>query len=119
MLKQFSSKGSRAFFTRERCFITEILNDPDVPNISIARCCVVPGVTTELHRLSKTREIYVIETGEGEMDDGTSEPFSVRAGDCVTLPTAHPQRICNTGSVDLIFQVICTPRFVPECYEAL
>jgi hypothetical protein len=29
------------------------------------------------------------------------------------------QRIANLGDADLLFLAICTPRFVPACYESL
>ena len=36
----------------ERCFIRELLNDPDVSDVSLARTRVEPGMTTELHQLA-------------------------------------------------------------------
>ena len=119
MLKRIKSQGGDAFFTRERCFITEILNHGDSPELSVARCRVEPGVTTELHRLRGTREVYVIEAGAGVMDDGTCEPIPLNIGDALLIPAGHQQRLCNTGPVDLSFQVVCTPRFMPNCYEPL
>jgi hypothetical protein len=29
------------------------------------------------------------------------------------------QRIANTGTDDLVFYCICSPRFTQECYESL
>ncbi|NOX41093.1 MAG: cupin domain-containing protein [Alphaproteobacteria bacterium] len=117
-LTRITANKSVEFYTRERCFITEILNHPDSPDLSLARCRVLAGVTTELHRLKATREVYVIEQGQGLMDDGHSEQLAVKAGDSVTIPAGHGQRIENTGTEDLVFMVICTPRFEPECYQA-
>lgn len=116
MLSKIPRNDSPEFFTRERCFIKEILNDPASGALSIARCRVAPGVTTELHSLLKTAETYLIEAGTGRMDDAQSPAFTVCAGDSVTIPPNHPQRIQNTGKDDLIFLVICTPRFEPACY---
>lgn len=110
-----ASQGAE-FFTRERCFITEILNHADSPDLSLARCRVLPGVTTELHQLNATHEVYVIEQGQGLMDDGSAAPLAMSAGDSATIAPGHPQRIRNTGTGDLVFMVICTPRFVPACY---
>jgi mannose-6-phosphate isomerase-like protein (cupin superfamily) len=44
---------------------------------------------------------------------------AVRPGDVVVIPAGESQSIANTGAVDLVFYCICTPRFTPECYEAL
>ena len=37
----------------------------------------------------------------------------------VVILAGVSQSIANTGSGDLIFYCICTPRFTPECYEAI
>jgi len=116
-LKQVKGGQEREFFTRERCFITEILNHADSPHMSLARCRVKAGVTTELHRLIGTTEVYIIKDGTGEMNDGSDIWFRVGAGDSVVIPAGKWQRIRNTGADDLIFEVICTPRFQPPCYE--
>ena len=116
MLKLIPSNRSDEFYTSERCHITEVLNDPASPGLSIARCRVEPGITTQLHSLKGTAETYLIETGEGTMDDGTGPAFNVRPGDSISIGPDHPQRIKNTGPDDLVFLVICTPRFVPSCY---
>jgi mannose-6-phosphate isomerase-like protein (cupin superfamily) len=113
------NKNAVEFDTRERCSITEILNDAQSPHLSIARCTVKLGITTELHSLAGMKEVYFIEKGSGMMDDGVCEPFSVKPGDCITISPDHPQRIRNIGKVDLVFKVVCTPRFNPECYTPL
>ena len=48
------TKNLSEFWTPERCFIQEILNDPSHPNSSLAVARVPPGVTTQLHRLNGT-----------------------------------------------------------------
>lgn len=106
------------FFTPERCFITELHNDPKTPDVSVARARVEPGVTTQLHALLGMREIYIIEAGEGEVEVG-GQAAAVVPGDRVVIPAGVSQRITNTGSSDLTFLCICTPRFVPEAYETL
>ena len=112
-------KNAVEFDTRERCSIIEILNDKQSPHLSVARCKVNPGVTTELHSLVGTKEVYLIEKGSGMMDDGTCKPFTVNPGDSIVIPPDYPQRIKNIGDVDLIFKVVCTPRFMPACYTPL
>lgn len=104
--------------TRERCYITELLNDEQVPQVSLARCRVPPGVTTELHSLS-VAEWYVIGSGSGRMTVGDAAPFDVGPGDCVAIPAHAAQRIENTGAEDLVFQCVCVPRFEPGCYSPL
>lgn len=119
MLTKIPRNDSVEFFTRERCHIKEVLNDPNSPGLSIARCRVEPGVTTELHALTDTAETYLIEAGTGVMDDGTAPGFPVGPGDAMSIPPGHPQRIRNTGAEDLIFLVLCTPRFEVPCYTPL
>jgi mannose-6-phosphate isomerase-like protein (cupin superfamily) len=113
-----NGKHRDEFYTGERVYVTELLNDAAAPQASLARCRVVAGVTTELHRLS-VAEWYVIESGSGLMEVGAGEPFAVGPGDVVAIPPGTPQRITNTGETDLVLQCLCLPRFTPECYEAL
>ncbi|MFC5577844.1 cupin domain-containing protein [Lysobacter niabensis] len=105
------------FYTPEQCYIIELPNAPDDPELSIARARVAPGVTTRWHRLAGTTERYVIIEGRGRMDVGNLPAQEVAAGDVVLVPPSCPQRIANTGSVDLIFLAVCTPRFEQNTYE--
>ena len=104
-------------WTRERCFVTELINDDSWPEFSLARCRVEPGVTTELHVLS-VHEVYVIERGRGLMQVGDKDPFQVGPGDSVTIPQHVSQRITNTGADDLVFLCVCAPRFLAENYKS-
>ena len=104
--------------TRERCYIREILNDPHVPQWSLAECRVVPGVTTELHRLT-VDEWYVMVEGHGLVEVDGRAAVAVGPGDAVAIPKGAPQRITNNGNRDLRFQCVCMPRFTASCYEAL
>lgn len=105
-------------WTRERCFITELINNVDTPEVSIARARVEAGVTTERHSLS-VYEWYVIEAGCGRMTVGDGAAEKVTAGDVIAVPKGIAQRICNDGEEDLIFLCICAPRFSQECYTSL
>ncbi|MBW9257331.1 MAG: cupin domain-containing protein [Candidatus Thiodiazotropha sp. (ex. Lucinisca nassula)] len=107
------------FYTEERCHIIELNNSSDDPQCSIARARVEPGVTTCWHRLSETAERYLIISGEGRVEIGETPAELVKPGDLVFIPPMVPQRITNTGSEDLIFYAICTPRFLPENYQQL
>ncbi|MEM7099703.1 MAG: cupin domain-containing protein [Pseudomonadota bacterium] len=106
------------FYTEERCYISEWLNDPLVTDVSLAQCRVEPGVTTQLHSLGVT-ERYVIDQGEGFMELDGNTPFKVAVGDSIIIQPDQSQRIRNTGREDLIFLCICTPRFQPDHYRNL
>jgi mannose-6-phosphate isomerase-like protein (cupin superfamily) len=113
-----TGKAKPEVWTDERCYITELVNDPDWPEFSLARCRVEPGVTTQRHALS-VLEVYVIREGAGVMQLGDQEPFEVVAGDSVTIPKHMEQRIANAGATDLVFDCLCSPRFSQECYTSL
>ena len=108
----------KEYLTPEGCYILESWNVPEDPAVSIARARVEPGVTTQTHRLRGTIERYLIVEGEGKAVIG-GVPQDVRPGDVVTIAAGVSQQITNTGAGDLIFYCVCTPRFVPECYEAI
>lgn len=101
----------------EGLFVTEILNHPDLPEASLARCRLPAGRTTQLHSLS-VDETYIIETGQGLMEK-EGRRFEVGPGDNIFIPRHVPQCIANTGKTDLVFSCLCLPRFAPDCYTAL
>jgi mannose-6-phosphate isomerase-like protein (cupin superfamily) len=103
------------FPTGERCRITELLNDPACPEVSLALARVAPGVATRLHALDGIAERYVILSGRGRVEvGGTSR--DVAAGDRVLIAPGLSQRIANTGTGELEFHCVCTPRFRPGAY---
>ena len=106
------------FWIRERCFVREITNIPDIPAFSLAETRVQPGVTTELHRLD-VNEWYLMKTGHGMVEVGGEAPVDVEPGDIVEIPAGTSQRISNHGKVDLVFLCVCLPRFTPDGYESL
>ena len=108
----------REYATAERCYITEYVNRPSFPGVSVAQARVLPGVTTALHTVT-VEEWYVIRSGAGLMHVGGREPFPVAPGDSVRIPPGCEQKITNTGTADLLFFCICTPRFTPPCYRSL
>ena len=107
------------FYTSEGCYITEISNSADDPELSIARARVEPGVTTRWHRLHDVVERYVIVHGCGRVEIGDLPPTDVSVGDVVLIPPMCRQRITNTGSMDLVFLAVCTPRFRDQAYEEI
>ncbi len=105
------------YFFDEGCHILELSNTPDDPEVSIARARVEPGVTTRLHRLVNTTERYVILQGQGRVEIAGGQPLVVQRGDVIRIPPMATQRISNTGTDDLVFLVICNPRFTSQCYQ--
>ena len=105
------------FHTPEKCYITELSNTPEDPDVSISRARVRPGVTTRWHRLRGTAERYYILSGSGRVEVGGLPLHEVNAGDIVLIPPMCPQRITSTGQEDLVFLAICTPRFSNDAYE--
>jgi mannose-6-phosphate isomerase-like protein (cupin superfamily) len=116
-LKPFDPRTE--FFTDEGCYIVELSNSDDDETCSIARARVAPGVTTKLHYLDGTVERYVILDGEGAVTVGDSATTPVRPYDVVTIPAGTAQQIRNTGTTDLIFLCVCTPRFRPSNYVSI
>lgn len=106
------------FYTDERCYIRELLNSGQSPDVSVAIARVEPGVTTQLHSLSGVTETYILSQGTGVVEVN-HQRFPVTAGDQVVIPANAPQRITNTSDTDLQFYCVCTPRFVPACYVNL
>ena len=114
-IKHFDA--NQEFAIAEGCFIAELSNSSQDPNLSIARARVPPGATTRWHRLIDTTERYVILGGQGRVEIGDQVAAKVVQGDVVLIPPLCRQRISNTGSEDLIFLAICSPRFTPQAYE--
>lgn len=119
MVKEFIKKQDKQkeFYTSEKCFITELSNTPDDPEVSVARARVEPGVTTRWHRLKRTTERYLIFSGQGLIEVGNLPPREVTSGDVVLIAPMCRQRITNTGREALIFLAVCTPRFTQDVYE--
>lgn len=113
-----AGNGQQEFYTDERCYITELLNCEQSPQVSVAQARVEPGVTTQRHRLVGVAESYVLIRGAGVMEVGDNQ-HAVKAGDTVVIPAGEAQRVANNGDVDLVFYCICTPRFEPSCYVNL
>jgi mannose-6-phosphate isomerase-like protein (cupin superfamily) len=113
-----ASGGQQEFYTDERCYITELLNCEQSPQVSVAQARVEPGVTTQRHKLEGVAETYVLTQGAGLMEVG-DEQHAVKTGDTVVIPAGVAQRISNNGDVDLVFYCVCTPRFEPSCYVNL
>jgi len=109
---------SKEYYTNERCFILEMLNNHDNEKpFSIARARVEPGMTTAWHRLNGILEFYYILDGQGIMEIGDEPGFDIQKNDIVKIDANKAQRIKNIGEDDLIFLAICYPPFTDANYE--
>ena len=107
------------YFFAEGCFITELSNSDDDPAVSIARGRLEPGKTTRWHYLLGATERYVVLQGVGLVEVGDLPAQHVSSADVVIIPAGARQRISNTGTIDLVFLAICSPRFTPAAYVDL
>ncbi len=105
------------FYFQERCHIAELLNTADSLGVSIARARVEPGVSTVLHLVRSTGEVFYILSGQGEAEISGEVIGTMHPGDLLRIPADTHQRITNTGWEDLVFLAICSPRFEGERYE--
>lgn len=111
-----SNSATPEHLIAEGCFISELSNSADDPDISIARARLEPGKTTRWHYLQGTGERYVVLEGSGLVEIDDLKPNHVSVGDVVLIPPEAHQRITNTGSTDLVFLAICSPRFTEAVY---
>jgi mannose-6-phosphate isomerase-like protein (cupin superfamily) len=120
MSKRFikAEKSAKEYLTAERCFITELMNDEAIPEVSLAQARIEPGVVTRWHTVS-VAEWHIIVQGNGLAYVGDDEPFVVNPGDKVVVPIGTRQRFGNTGDTDLLLYCICMPRFTAACYESV
>ncbi|MBX2840034.1 MAG: cupin domain-containing protein [Gammaproteobacteria bacterium] len=113
----FRYDKEKEYFFKEGCWINELCNRDDDPDLSVAKATVSPGNTTHWHRLHGTIERYVILEGEGVVEVGELSPQIVVTGDVVLIPSGCWQRIRNNGKRNLVFLALCTPRFNESVYE--
>lgn len=111
------ANSAAEYLSTEGCYILELSNSTEDPAVSIARARVAPGVATRWHRLKGTTERYVIIAGTGRVEVDGLPPQTVREGDVVIIPPMCAQRITSTGTSDLVFFAVCTPRFSWDAYE--
>jgi len=109
--------SSNEYYFDEGCWINELSNQPDDPAVSIARARVLPGVTTQWHRLDGIEERYIVIEGTALVEVEGIDGTEISEGDAVLIPSMKWQRITNTGRSDLVFLAICTPRFEPRVYQ--
>jgi mannose-6-phosphate isomerase-like protein (cupin superfamily) len=110
--------GSEYYFD-EGCYINELSNSGDDPELSIARARVAPGQTTRWHRLHDVSERYLVVEGRGLAEVDGLQPTEVGPGDVVIIPPGAAQRITGLGEQDLVFLAICSPPFTEQAYEEI
>jgi mannose-6-phosphate isomerase-like protein (cupin superfamily) len=118
-LKILKYDPEKEYFFREGCFINELSNTDDDPELSVARVRVRVGDCTAWHRLEGRIERYVILRGIGLVEIGDMTPTRVSEGDLVVIPAGCRQRIRNIGENELIFLALCTPRFLETSYREM
>ncbi|PKG33354.1 cupin domain-containing protein [Methanoregula sp.] len=99
----------------DRSVLCELLHPDKVPEAaglgcSIAHAIVSVGESTLPHVLDRSVELYYILEGEGEMHIGNEQEF-VRAGQIVYIPPKARQYIRNSGTGDLVFLCIVSPKW--------
>lgn len=99
----------------DRSILCELLHPDKIPEVaglgcSIAHAIVPAGEATLPHLLERSVELYYILEGIGEMHIG-EERAPVRAGQIVYIPPGARQFIRNTGTGDLVFLCIVSPKW--------
>ena len=111
-----NSSASPEIFIAEGCFIVEVWNTEEDPDLSVARARVVAHTETLWHYLD-VDERYFISEGTGVMEIEGESPVVVTPGDVIAIPAGVAQRIRNETDHELIFYCLCTPRFKPGTYH--
>lgn len=104
------------YFFEEGCYITEFWNENSDESVSIAKARLSPGGKTRKHRLKNTAERYLILSGHGTVFLDDEPGIAITADDVVYIDIGREQSIVNSGTQDLVFLVICNPRFKAENY---
>ena len=75
------------------------------------------GSVAIISTIIRLKQYQVIISGSGLVTVGTEAALPVQPFDVVQFPAGVPQQTCNTGSEDLVFLCIGTPRFRMENYR--
>jgi mannose-6-phosphate isomerase-like protein (cupin superfamily) len=95
--------------------LAELLHPDKVPGAQRLRCSVAhavvpPGESTLPHFLKTSTELYYVLEGSGEIHIGTRSAI-VHPGQIVLVPKGRSQYIRNTGTGNLVFLCIVTPKW--------
>jgi mannose-6-phosphate isomerase-like protein (cupin superfamily) len=111
------NQSTHEYWFEEGCYIQEIGNSADDPDVSVARARVRPGESTRWHWLEGIYERYLVTAGRATVEIGELPPTTVTVGDLVLIPPGVRQRIRNDGDDDLVFYAICSPPFSATSYR--
>jgi mannose-6-phosphate isomerase-like protein (cupin superfamily) len=95
--------------------LCELLHPDNVAEASDLSCSIAHGIvpggeSTLPHNLQKSTEFYYILQGTGSMQiDGETSP--VHPGQIVMIPPGAIQHIHNTGTCDLVFLCVISPKW--------
>ena len=99
----------------DRSVLCELLHPDKTPgaehlDCSIAHAIVPPAESTLPHRLFASTECYYILKGEGIMHID-EETAPVQPGQVILIPPGSVQFIQNTGTGDLVFLCVVSPKW--------
>jgi mannose-6-phosphate isomerase-like protein (cupin superfamily) len=102
----------------DRSLLCELLHPDKVAGIhelgcSIAHAIIPMGESTLPHLLKKSTELYYILKGFGEMHID-NESAQVSPGQIILIPPQSRQWIRNTGTENLVFLCIVSPKWKAE-----
>ena len=87
--------------------------------VTFGEVVLLPGKGHDRHNHPESEEILYVLSGEGEqvVDDG--EPFTVRAGDTIYVPTAIFHSTRNTGWEPMVLLAIYAPAGAEQVLKTL
>jgi mannose-6-phosphate isomerase-like protein (cupin superfamily) len=102
----------------DRSLLCELLHPDKVAGAqelgcSIAHAIIPPGESTLPHLLKRSTELYYILKGFGEMHID-NESAQVSPGQIILIPPQSRQWIRNTGTENLVFLCIVSPKWKAE-----
>jgi mannose-6-phosphate isomerase-like protein (cupin superfamily) len=109
-----------AYITKDKSQIKELMH-PDKNGCihqSLAEATVFPGDKTQLHKHSKTEELYHLTQGMGLMTLAENT-FNVKVGDTVLVPPGTAHCIENTSEEPLKILCCCSPPYSHDDTEIL
>jgi quercetin dioxygenase-like cupin family protein len=83
--------------------------DVDGADTTLGEVVIFPGQRHTRHSHPGVQELIYVIDGEGVQTVGDSEPFPVRSGDTVFIPTGVEHSTYNTGWRALRLIVACSP----------
>jgi mannose-6-phosphate isomerase-like protein (cupin superfamily) len=108
-----SNQQTQPYYFKEGCYITELWNEKQDQDVSIASVVLPASQRTRPHYLQNTTERYLITEGSGRVYLGDDDKgIDVQPGDVVLIKPGQTQSIENLSVNDALkFLAICHPRF--------